>query len=73
MYISLKYVIFYTVAGGLIGYIGDGDKRILGIGACLAAILGFSFGIDYAILSAIEYALGFYVGCIAKKKRGPHE
>lgn len=73
MYISLKYVVFYTVAGGLIGYIGDGDKRILGIGACLAAILGFSFGFDYAILSAIEYALGFYVGSKVKKNKEPHE
>jgi uncharacterized membrane protein len=73
MYISLKYVIFYTLAGGFIGYIGEGDKRILGIGACLAAILGFSFGIDYAILSAIEYALGFYVGSIVKKNRDSNE
>jgi uncharacterized membrane protein len=73
MYISLKYIVFYTVAGGLIGYIGDGDKRILAIGACLAAILGFSFGFDYAILSAIEYALGFYVGGIIKNNKETHE
>lgn len=73
MYISLKYVIFYTAAGGVVGYIGDSDKRILAIGAGLAAVFGYSFGIDYALLSAIEFAVGFFVGGIIKKNKQPNE
>ncbi len=68
MYISLKYVAFYTCTGGLVGYIAAGDKRVLAISAGLAAMMGYSFGIDYAILSAIEFGVGFAVGAFLKNK-----
>ncbi len=70
MYISLKYVIFYTCVGGVAGFIGEGDKRVAGVGVILAAMMGYSFGIDYAILSAIEFSVGFALGSILKKKNG---
>lgn len=68
MIISLKYVVFYTCTGGVVGYIAEGDKRVAAIGAALAAMLGYSFGFDYAILSAIEFGAGFAVGTILKNK-----
>ncbi len=68
MFISLKYVAFYTCTGGVVGYIAEGDKRVVAIGAVLAAMMGYSFGVDYAILRAIEFAAGFAVGAILKSK-----
>ena len=70
MYISLTYVAFFTCTGGVVGYIAEGDKRVLAISAGLAAMMGYSFGIDYAILSAIEFGVGFAVGSILKNKTG---
>lgn len=67
MFISMKYVIFYTSVGGIVGYIADGDKNVAIAGAILSALLGASFGIEYAILSAIEFGAGFFLGSIFKK------
>ena len=69
MYISLKYVAFYTCTGGVVGYLADGDKRVAAIGLVLAAMMGYSFGLDYAILSAAEFGGGFFVGSILKTKK----
>jgi len=62
MFISLKYVIFYTCVGGVAGYFAGGDKKVAVGGAILSAMLGASFGIQYAILSAIEFGVGFFIG-----------
>jgi uncharacterized membrane protein (UPF0136 family) len=68
MYISLKYVIFYTCVGGIVGYFADGDKRVAIAGAILSALMGATFGIEYAIISAVEFGVGFFLGSIFKQK-----
>ena len=68
MFISIKYVIFYTCVGGVVGYIADRDKRVGIAGAILSALMGATFGVEYAILSAIEFGVGFFLGGAFKKK-----
>ena len=68
MFISLKYVIFYTCVGVGVGYIADGDKRVAIAGAILSAMMGISFGFNYAILTAIEFGVGFFIGSVLKEK-----
>lgn len=68
MYLSLKYIILYTCTGGIAGYIASGDKKVALIGLALAGIFGYSFGINYALISALEFGAGFIIGSIIKKK-----
>ena len=68
MFISLKYVIFYTCVGVGVGYIADGDKRVAIAGAILSAMTGMTFGFNYAILTAIEFGVGFFIGSVMKEK-----
>jgi uncharacterized membrane protein (UPF0136 family) len=68
MFISIKYVIFYTCVGGVVGYFADGDKKVAIAGAILSALMGSTFGVEYAILSAIEFGIGFFIGSTFKKK-----
>ena len=69
MYISVKYVIFYTCVGGAVGYIADGDKKVLVAGAILSALLGSKYGEIYAVLSAIEFGIGFVFGTFISNKK----
>lgn len=64
MYISAKYVILYTGAGIAAGYLTEGDKSAALIGLGIAAIFGYSFGFDYAIVSAIEFGVGLGLAAI---------
>jgi hypothetical protein len=68
MFISLKYVIFYTCVGIGVGYIADGDKRVAIAGAILSAMVGMTFGFSYAILTAVEFGVGFFIGSVLKEK-----
>jgi hypothetical protein len=68
MFISIKYVIFYTCVGGIVGYIADGEKKVAIAGAILSAMMGATFGVEYAILSAVEFGIGFFLGSTFKKK-----
>ncbi len=68
MFISMKYVIFYTSVGGVVGYFAEGEKNVAIAGAILSAMMGATFGFEYAILSAIEFGVGFFIGSILKKK-----
>lgn len=58
MYITAKYVLLYTGAGIATGYLTEGDKSAALMGLGIAAIFGYSFGLDYAIVSAIEFGVG---------------
>jgi hypothetical protein len=73
MYISLKYVIFYTCVGGVVGYFSDGEKKVGIAGAVLSALMGASFGVGYAVLSAIEFGVGFYLGSALQDKNENEE
>lgn len=66
MYISLKYVVLYVGAGAATGYFSDGNKLIGAIGVGVAAIVGASFGIQYGVLSAIEFAVGLGIAALVK-------
>lgn len=73
MYISLKYLILYCGAGLATGYFSKGDKTALLVGMGIAALLGTSFGVSYAIVSGIEFAVGFGVAVVLRgdKKGDP--
>lgn len=59
MYISLKYVFLYVLAGGATALIFQMDRRAGAVGVIVSVILGSRFGGAYAILSAIEFMAGF--------------
>lgn len=67
MNFSIKYLIFYVISGGVTGYIAKGDKKIALIGLALSAVMGYSFGINYAIISLLEFCFGFAIGSIVNK------
>ena len=69
MYFSAKYVILYTGAGLAFGYISEGDKKVGLIGLGLAALAGYSFGTDYAIVSAIEFGVGLGIAALIRSSR----
>ena len=58
MYISTKYVILYVEAGVATGWFSRGDRTASLIGLGVAALIGASFGISYALVSAIEFGIG---------------
>lgn len=66
MFLSAKYVILYTGAGLATGYISKGDKAVGLIGLGLAAMAGYSFGMSYAIVSAIEFGVGLGIAAIIR-------
>lgn len=69
MYISLKYVILYVGAGVATGWFSKGDRTACLVGAGIAALIGASFGISYAILSAIEFGVGLGLASMFRKNR----
>lgn len=70
MFLSMKYVLLYTGVGLATGYVSKGDKTAALVGMGVAALAGFSFGLSYALLSAIEFGIGFGIFCMfgAEKK-----
>jgi hypothetical protein len=59
MILSAKYILLYTGAGLVTGFIAKRNKTALLVGMGIAALIGASFSVSYAILSAIEFAVGF--------------
>ena len=68
MYISIKYFIFYTCVGFAVGNIAKKDKKVLIAGAILSAMMGLKFGEEYAILSSLEFCLGFLFSNLINNK-----
>lgn len=69
MYISFKYVILYLLAGGITAVVTNSDRRAGVIGIIISALFGSTFGVAYAILSALEFLAGFsLVGWIDKEQ-----
>ena len=66
MFLSTKYVLLYTGAGLATGFVARGDKTAAMVGMGLAALVGFSFGLNYAIVSAIEFGVGFGIAVIIR-------
>lgn len=69
MFISMKYVILYVGAGAITGWLSKGDKTVAYIGLGIAALIGMSFGISYAVLSAIEFGIGLGVVALLQKNK----
>ena len=67
MYISMKYVILYVGAGAATGWFAKGDRTASLIGLGVAALIGASFGISYALISAIEFGIGLGVATLLRK------
>lgn len=73
MFLSAKYVLLYTGAGLVTGFVSKGDKAAVLVGMGIAALVGASFGLSYAIVSAIEFGVGFGVSLMfqSNKKGDP--
>lgn len=69
MYISMKYVIMYVGAGAATGWLSKGDRTACLIGVGIAALIGASFSISYAILSAIEFGVGIGLASILRENK----
>ena len=69
MILSAKYIIIYTGAGLVTGFIAKKDKTALLVGMGIAAMIGASFNISYAILSAIEFAVGFGIAAMVQRDK----
>jgi hypothetical protein len=69
MYISMKYVILYAAAGAATGWFSKGDRTASLIGLGVAALIGASFGISYALVSAIEFGIGLGLAAMLRKKK----
>lgn len=67
MVLSIKYIILYTGAGFATGYFSHGNKSIGVIGACVAFLLGCSFGISYGAISAVEFGIGLGAAALIRK------
>jgi hypothetical protein len=67
MILSAKYIILYTGAGLATGFVAKRDKTAMLVGMGIAAMIGASFGINYAILSAIEFAVGFEIAVMLQR------
>lgn len=70
MVLDFKYVILYVGAGVAARLMTKGDKTSLLIGLGVSAIFGSSFGFFYAIISAIEFWVGFAVASVFHKNSG---
>lgn len=69
MYISMKYVILYVGAGAATGWFSKGDRTASLIGLGVAALIGASFGISYAPISAIEFGIGLGLAALLRKRK----
>lgn len=69
MYISMKYVVLYVGAGAATGWFSKGDRTASLIGLGVAALIGASFGISYALVSAIEFGIGLGLATMLRKKQ----
>lgn len=69
MYISMKYVVLYVGAGAATGWFSKGDRTVSLIGLGVAALIGASFGISYALVSAIEFGIGLGLATMLRKKQ----
>ncbi|QWD65936.1 hypothetical protein [Polynucleobacter sp. MWH-Aus1W21] len=69
MYISMKYVVLYVGAGAATGWFSKGDRTASLIGLGVAALIGASFGISYAVVSAIEFGIGLGLATMLRKKQ----
>lgn len=68
MFISMKYVVMYVGAGAITGWLSKGDKTAAYVGLGIAALIGMSFGITYAVLSAIEFGIGLGAVALLRNK-----
>ncbi len=73
MYLSGKYIILYVGAGVVTGYVSKGDRNAALIGLGISALIGASFGISYALISALEYAIGLGLASMLIKKQDPEQ
>jgi hypothetical protein len=69
MFISMKYVVLYVGAGTATGWLSKGDPTASLIGLGVAALIGASFGISYAFVSAIEFGIGLGLATLLRKWR----
>lgn len=69
MYISMKYVILYVGAGAATGWFSKGDRTASLIGLGVAALIGASFEISYALISAIEFGIGLGLAALLRKRK----
>ncbi len=67
MYISGKYIILYVGAGVATGILSKGDNNAALIGLGVSALVGASFGLSYALLSAIEFGIGLALARLLSK------
>ena len=58
MYLSGKFIILYVGAGVAIGYVSKGGRNAALVGLGVSALIGSSFSISYALISALEFAIG---------------
>jgi hypothetical protein len=70
MYISMKYIVLYVGAGVATGWLSKGDRTASLVGICIAGLIGFSFGISYAVLSAVEFIVGLGIARMLNKDKG---
>lgn len=71
MFISMKYVILYVGADVATGWFSKGDRNASLIGLGIAALIGACFGISYAVISAIEFAIGLGLSSMLRKSKAP--
>ena len=69
MYISMKYVILYVGAGVATGWFSKGDRTACLVGVGVASLIGASFGISYALVSAIEFGVGLGLVAMLRKSK----
>jgi hypothetical protein len=69
MFLSAKYVIFYTASGLATGLLSKGNKTALFIGVGISALAGASFGLSYAAVSGIEFAVGFGLAFLLQSEK----
>ncbi len=69
MYISMKYVILYVGAGAATGWFSKGDRTASLVGLGVAALIGASFGIFYALISASEFGIGLGLAAMIRKNK----
>lgn len=73
MYISMKYVVLYVGAGAATGWLTKGDRTASLIGLGISALIGASFDVSYAVISAIEFGIGLGLVKMLWKDKGSTE
>jgi hypothetical protein len=71
MYISMKYVLLYVGAGAATGWFSKDDRTASLIGLAIAGLIGASFGVSYAVISAIEFGIGLGLASMLQKSKEP--